>query len=368
MAALHALQFFDCQEDDMGFTRVGREVRYNNSLVYLAGVHAGTGTASTTDGLIPPFDDDMKRLRDNNRRNNFFRHWLVPYWKYSPPGSVDTNQVVFQRNSAGKWRLWAFNDGVYFARLDQLIAKAAEKGVVVQLVLFDRCGLDTSKPGENPVKRWDNSPWNSANNVNGVIVQEGTSLSGLPEVYKNQAEIRGAQENYIKHVLTKTKAHANVFYEIMNEPIGGTNDGTGYDRVSWADWVVGVIHGETAGSHLIFYNDHTGGARGADIKKWKERALPNYNNFHGVIFHGRPADYDPANAAYAAFNNEKIFQVSSDGFADTAQEQADSKATNTSWTNHAFGKKMIYQAHTNSAQAADGIGAASPTKPTTLTF
>jgi len=352
----------------MDFTRVGREVHYNNNLVYLAGVHAGTGTASTTDGLIPPFEDDMKRLRDNNRQNNFFRHWLVPYWKYSPPSSVDVDQVVFLRNPSNKWRLYAFNDAVYFARLDQMISKAAEKGIVVQLVLFDRCGLDTSKTNEAPVKRWDHSPWNAANNTNGVIVQVGSTPSGLPEAYSNRSDIRAAQENYIKHVVSKTKAHVNVFYEIMNEPIGGTNDGTGDDRVSWADWVVGVIHGQTGGSHLIFYNDHTGGAKGADIKKWKERSLPNYNNFHGVIFHGRPADYDPANSAYSTFRNEKIFQVSSDGFQDTAEEKADSKPTNTAWTNHAFGKKMIYQAHSNSALAADGIGAANPIKPSVLNF
>jgi hypothetical protein len=198
-----------------------------------------------------------------------------------------------------------------------------------------------------------------------ITAEAAGGASGIPEFYQNRADIRGAQENYIKHVVSKTKNHWNVFYEIMNEPIGSA-DGTGDDRVAWADWVVGVIHGLTGGANMIFYNDHTGGARGADVVKWKQKALPNYNQFHGVIFHGRPADYHPGNAAYADFRDEKIFQVSSDGFADTAQEKADAPATNTAWTNHAFARKMIYQAHTNSAQAANGIGAASPIKPTQL--
>jgi hypothetical protein len=347
----------------MGFTRSGRDILYNNNLVYLAGVHAGTGTASTTDALIPPFDDDMQRLRANNRRNNFHRHWLVPYWNYSPQSTVNPNKVVFVRDAAGKWKLRAFNGG-YFTKLNQMIAKAAQLGIVVQLVLFDRCGLDLSDPNSE-TKRWDHSPWNSANNLNGVIVQDGNVRSGLPEFYKNQANIRAVQQNYIQQVVNQTKNHWNVFYEIMNEPMG-SKDGTGDDRVSWADWVVGVIHGLTAGSNLIFFNDHTGGAKGADVIKWKERGLPNYNNFHGVIFHGRPAAYDPADAAYADFSGEKIFQVSSDGFKDTPAENSDSKLTNTAWTNHAFSKKMIYQAHSNSALAADGIGAASPIKPTEL--
>lgn len=353
----------------MRFTRDGRTLLYHGNPVHLAGVHAGTGTASTTDALIPPFADEFARLRDNNRRNNFYRHWLIPYWNYSPQTGVDAQQVVFQRNAQGKWRLFAFNE-TYWTRLEQLIVAAGQVGVVVQLVLFDRSGVGPSKPNEAPVRRWEDSPWNAANNVNGVIVQDppASPASGLPEFYRNQATIRNAQRAYLEKAVTTTKRYWNVFYEIMNEPQGGSVDGsTADDRLDWADWVVGVVHGLTGGSVPIFYNDHTGGLRGADVKRWKQRGLPNYGNFHGVIFHGDPSDYDPANAAYAAFNTEKVFQVSSDGFphSGTGTNPRDTKARNRTWTNHAFGKGMVFQAHTNSPLAADGIGAAT-IKPTQL--
>ena len=267
----------------MAFTKSGRVLLYNNNEVYLAGVLAGAGVSinakSTTDALIPPFDDDFLRLRANNRRNNFHRHWLVPYWNYSPRSSVDTNKVVFLRNPAGKWRLAAFNDTIYFTRLEQMIVKAAQLGVVVQLVLFDRCGLDTNITDEAPKQRWPDSPWNERNNVNGVVVAPPNDTSGIPGVLRNRADIRSVQKNYIKHVVSKTKNHWNIFYEIMNEPMG-TIDA----RVAWADWVVGVIHSLTGGANMIFYNDHSPGPRGADVINWKDRALPNYNNFHGVIF------------------------------------------------------------------------------------
>lgn len=227
-------------------------------------------------------------------------------------------------------------------------------GVAVQLLLFDRCGLDFSKPNEAPVRRWDDNPWNSANNVHGVVAADPAGgASGLPEFYRNETRLRNLQRDYIRHVVSQTMAW-NVFYEVMNEPMGGSSE----ERVRWADWVVGVIHGVTLGRNLIFYNDHTGGARGADVNAWKALNLPNYHNFHGVILHGRPTDYNPDNAAYH-FRAEKIFQLSSDG---GPVSERDTEAANYQWTQYAFSRRMMFQAHTLAPAAARGIGRNHPTK------
>jgi hypothetical protein len=334
------------------FTRVGRELRYNGTRANLAGVYAGVGGMSTSDSLNPPFDDDMQRLAQY--RNNFFRHWLIAYWKYSPRDKVVQRDCVFNLVN-NKWDLTSYNVD-YVRRLLQMIDTAARKGIAVQLTLFDRSGLDHTLAGNEEftvhrIRRWEDSPWNAANNLNGVIAT--SNPPGLPEFFQYQRRLREIQQAWLELIVDQTRGYWNVFYEIMNEPLGGTTD----ERVRWADWVVGIIHNRTKGSRLIFYNDMHGGA---DVNTWKQLNLPYYSSFHGVIFHGNPLLINPDTASYA-FRHEKIFQVSSDTFRDGR----DAYAPNLEWTQHAFKHGMMFQAHTNSSEAARGIGDATPA-PTPL--
>ncbi|MBD0371034.1 MAG: hypothetical protein ICV60_09385 [Pyrinomonadaceae bacterium] len=344
------------------FTRVGRELHYNGTRANLAGVHAGVGNLSTTDSLDPPFDDDMQRLVQY--KNNFFRHWLIPYWKYSPRDKVLQRNCVF--NLVGsKWDLTSYNVD-YIRRLLQMIDKAAQKGIAVQLTIFERSGLDNTLFNNEEytkyrIRRWEDSPWNAANNLNGVI--STGNPPGLPEFFQYQRRLREIQQAWLQLIVDQTKGYWNVFYEIMNEPLGGTTD----ERVRWADWVVGIIHNRTRGSRLIFYNDMHGGT---DVNRWKQLStvsptanppgLPYYPSFHGVIFHGNPTLINPDTGPYD-FKQEKIFQVSSD----TYPQGRDDYAPNKMWTQHAFDNKMMFQAHTNSSEAARGIGDANPA-PTRL--
>jgi hypothetical protein len=268
--------------------------------------------------------------------------------------------------NANRWDLFSYNAD-YFSRLNQMIAKAAQVGVVVQLVLFDRCGLDYTGSGGNEVwkdaagtpytiRRWDDSPWNKFTNAQDFLqgslktLPDGRRvLSGLPDFFLPNEQLRAAQKAYIQQVVSQTKNNWNVFYEVMNEPNGGTLE----DRVYWADWVVGVINGLTGGSSLVFYNDFHGGA---DVNRWKALGLANYNNFHGVIFHGVPTAIDPEAADASTrykFVSEKIFQVSTDGVDKNIRGD---KGANYDWCHYAFLKKMIFQAHTFSTDAALGIG------------
>lgn len=329
------------------FTRVGRELRYNGTRANLAGVYAGVGEMSTSDSLNPPFDDDMQRLAQY--KNNFFRHWLIAYWKYSPRDKVLQRDCVFNRVN-NKWDLTSYNVD-YIRRLLQMIDTAARKGIAVQLTLFDRSGLDHTLTASEEftvhrIRRWEDSPWNSANNLNGVIAT--SAPPGLPEFFQYQRRLREIQQAWLELIVDQTKGYWNVFYEIMNEPLGGTSE----ERVRWADWVVGIIHNRTKGSRLIFYNDMQ---KGADVNTWKQLNLPYYSSFHGVVFHGNPLLIDPDSASYN-FKSEKIFQVSSDTFP----EGRESYASNLQWTQHAFDHGMMFQAQTNSAEAARGIGAANP--------
>ncbi|MDT5295697.1 MAG: hypothetical protein QOJ76_2577 [Acidobacteriota bacterium] len=332
------------------FSQHGQEVYFNGVPVKLAGVYAGV-VGSTTDSLDAPFDDDMLRLTQNE--NNFTRHIVTPYWKYSPVAAINQRNCAFVRQGA-KWNIQSYNAD-YFARLKSMIDTAADNGIVVQIVLFDRTGLDVTNPGEG-FRRWDDCPWNKSNNVNGVIQADPAPqpYSGLPEFYRNDLTLRSIQEAYIRYVVAQTRSW-NVFYEIMNEPMGGTAD----DRVGWADWVVSIINSATGGGQLIFYNDHNPalGAHGADVARWKQIG-GNYSKFHGVILHGVPTSFTPGNAAYASWSADKIFQVSSDTAPADKRETA---PDNAAWCKYAFDNKMIFQAHTNSPNAASGIKQNHPT-------
>ncbi|GIW89521.1 MAG: hypothetical protein KatS3mg108_3845 [Isosphaeraceae bacterium] len=98
-------------------------------------------------------------------------------------------------------------DPAYFERLDRFVRAAAERGIVVELVLF--C------PFYEPVL-WDVNPMNAQNNVNGV----GT----MPreEVYTlKHPELLNRQLAFVREVVTRLNDHDNLYYEICNEPYAG---------------------------------------------------------------------------------------------------------------------------------------------------
>lgn len=362
-------------------TVAGRRLMfYQGQEAFLAGIYA------PTDRLDGDFNAMMRVLAD--RKNNFFRHWTTNYYLYAPGITTPTGEHPRKRYSPFKWNVskWEMSDYnfEYFTRLRAMITAARNAGIVVQITIFDRAGLAAGSD------RWPNNPWNSINNLNNLI-QDGST--GVPKFYDRniQGHIRirepldpqtgtggftlepislgELQDNFVSQVVSQTKEFKNVVYEIMNEPMTGTTA----QRVEWANKMVGVIHAQTQGKRLIFYNDHTGNlnnpaTRGVDVNYWKSSipaARSNYSRFHGVIFHGDPNLIDPANANTNSwtFEADKIIQVSSDAYAGPRDDYHWTRDT----TTRAFGRHMMYQAESVATRAAEGIRDATP-KPTLLRF
>lgn len=148
--------------------------------------------------------------------------------------------------------------------------------------------------------------------------------------------------------------------------------GTPASRAEWANTLVGLIHSQTQGKRLIFYNDHSGSlnnpaTRGQDVNYWKTipAARSHYSRFHGVIFHGDPKLIDPFNANTNSwtFEADKVIQVSSDAYEGPRNDYNWTRSTTTT----AFSRHLIYQAESLATQAADGIRDATP-KLTLLNF
>ncbi len=98
-------------------------------------------------------------------------------------------------------------DPAYFARLSDFMTQAAQRGVVVEMVLFCPFYED---------RMWELSPMNAANNVNGVGNVERTEVYTL-----EHPDLLAVQEAMVRRVVGALRDFDNVYYEICNEPYFG---------------------------------------------------------------------------------------------------------------------------------------------------
>ncbi len=95
-------------------------------------------------------------------------------------------------------------DEAYFARLEEFLRQAGERGIVVELVLF--CTMYDEKV-------WEASPMNARNHIN------GTGAVGRLDIYSAKEEVLFAfQRNLAQKLVTELNSFDNVYYEVCNEP------------------------------------------------------------------------------------------------------------------------------------------------------
>jgi hypothetical protein len=399
-----------------------QKVYFNDREAYLAGIYPDVQTldgvhgdrSSIAAGNVD-FGPNMERLARHT--NNFFRHWVIFYplfvnydnLDHDHPGCLEKTESVtsagepwrkryspFLYTSRKKWDLNQYNDD-YFLRLRKMIETAYNYGLVVQLMIFDRTGIDFL----NDCLRWPYSPWNAKNNINKVIQANPNGVNsfydrsligqiiyrdsehprpgdddggGGPGIVIEEITLGELQDNYVNHVVSATLEYPNVVYEIMNEPIHnpatpGKQEEESLKRVTWADTILGGIYGLTQGRRFIFYNDHTFPkqtgeqvhARGQDILKWKTTAsLKNFVHLDGVIFHGDVKTFNP-DKLDRDITEKLIVQVSTDALPDAQKEDTNYILAT---TNNAFGHDMMFQAEAARETTATAVGSAMP--PPTL--
>ena len=399
-----------------------QKVYFGGREAYLAGIYPDVQTLDGVNGDRSSlaagnvdFRPSMERLARHT--NNFFRHWVLFYplmvnynnIKQPLPGAAqDCSEKTESVTSAGepwrkryspffytpgkKWDLNRYNDD-YFLRLRKMIETAYDYGLVVQLMIFDRTGLDFM----GDCLRWPYNPWNAKNNINKVIDAPNNGVNkfydrsqvgqiivrnpgrpgdGDPPISVEEITLGELQDNYANRVVSATVEYPNVVYEIMNEPIhnpGGRTDEEklreSLIRATWADAIVGAVYGLTQGRRFIFYNDHTFAGqtgsqvrlRGQDIINWqKTPSLKNFVHLDGVIFHSDVKTFDPEKLE-AVVKQNLIVQVSTDANPDSLKENPD---YNLATANNAFNHDMMFQAETAKEENAAAIGNAGP--PPTL--
>ncbi|MEP0843794.1 MAG: hypothetical protein HRF43_13910, partial [Phycisphaerae bacterium] len=124
------------------------------------------------------------------------KRYLAPWRRTDAPGGAD----------GGKFDLQAF-DEAYFARLKDFMAKAGQRGIVVEYVLF--CPFYN----EN---LWKINPMNAANNVNGV------GRCPREEVYTlKHKDMQAVHDAFTRKAVAELNPFDNVYFEICNEPYFG---------------------------------------------------------------------------------------------------------------------------------------------------
>ena len=129
-------------------------------------------------------------------------------------------------------------DEAFFARLKDFVGQAAARGVVVEINLFCPYYED---------RQWKLSPFNAANNVDGLGRCERTEVFTLDR----HDGLLAVQEAMVRRVASELRDFDNLYYEICNEPYcGGITQ-------AWQNHIADVISDaekDVPHKHLISQN------------------------------------------------------------------------------------------------------------------
>lgn len=144
----------------------------------------------------------------------------------------------------GKWNFSQWNEA-YFARLRNFVQASRDRGIVVELCLFNTF-YDTD-PGS-----WTGSPFHPSNNVQGY----GPS-SQFDAMRATDANLIAVQEQAVRRIVRELNGFGNVYYEIQNEPFWnqpGTSDAA---EAAFHNQFLTIIRNEEASlphRHLVAHN------------------------------------------------------------------------------------------------------------------
>jgi len=122
------------------------------------------------------------------------KDFVCPWARSDQPGCAD---------GGNKFDLDRWNEA-YFTRLKDFVAKAGERDVVVELVLF--CVLY-----DDGLHR--HSPMNAANNIQGIGRVKREDFLAMQEPALHEAQMK-----FVRKVVSELREYDNVYYEICNEP------------------------------------------------------------------------------------------------------------------------------------------------------
>jgi len=213
-------------------TRSGDRFLWNGQGVTLVGfssMGALAGTSFDVEGYLDVLA---------SKGVNLTRVWAIEQWTALEvdAASQDVNncETPFAGTYNSKWDLDQVNQR-YMERAHRFVQAAAERGIVVQLTLFDRHGL-RNFTGE--LGTWAGSPYNTNNNTQ-TFLSAGSS-ENAPTGFLSTSQTSGVGK--VNHDLTtrlvsELGGYGNVLFEVMNEPREVTGEWTASSLLTWHQWV-----------------------------------------------------------------------------------------------------------------------------------
>ena len=233
--------------------------------IYLTGSHTWTNFQDFRSSTNPNFNwtEYLNFLESHN--HNFIRLWVVEY-EYDIDNDVWAWPNMYQRTGPGsaydgrpKYDLTKLNQD-YFDRLESRISSAQERGIYVDIMLFDSMGAgygsNSDDFGLDNREAWKSHPFRLENNINNIDADSdndglGTELHTLLA----GSAVTNLQKEYIRKVVETVNQYDNVLYEIGNE--------LPYDSIQFQYDMIDYIHslessmpkqhpvGMTAGGPLV---------------------------------------------------------------------------------------------------------------------
>jgi hypothetical protein len=228
-------------------------------IVYLTGAHVnnnfhdGMGMGAECPDEPDRFDYDayLDWLVDHG--HNFIRLWRWEQFKSQVGGGAVhacMSPQPWARTGAGeasdgkpKFDLTKFDDA-HFNRLRERVTKAGERGIYVDVMLFEGFGLHLTPPPDNV----EGHPFHDRNNVNGIGIESIVDYMVLPL----DPRVQELQTAYIGRVLDTVHDLPNVLYEVANEASGQDAEsmempgmppipGKIGDTTKWQYWVIETV-------------------------------------------------------------------------------------------------------------------------------
>jgi Family of unknown function (DUF6298) len=229
--------------------------------VYLAGSHLWN---NLQDGMGPgkPCADEPERMDFGEyldfleeRGHNFIRLWRWEQFR-SYTAAADYHLCMspqpWARTGSGeatdgkpKFDLETF-DEEFFGRLRERAIAAGERGIFVDVMLFEGWGIHLSTAPMHV----EGHPFHASNNVNGVSIGSILDYQVLPL----DPRVQELQERYIQKVVDMVHDLPNVLWEVANESSGGGVVDLEFarylgqdevpkwgDSTEWQYWVIDVV-------------------------------------------------------------------------------------------------------------------------------
>jgi uncharacterized protein DUF6298 len=110
------------------------------------------------------------------------------------------------------------HDPAYFARFHDFLRATRERGIYVEITLFDICGLKQGGKWYGAFDpRWSSNPFHPDNNINDLGLPKDHALGKDRFFNLKNAKLRVIQEAFVERLLSELGGYGHIIFNICNE-------------------------------------------------------------------------------------------------------------------------------------------------------